>query len=164
MNPRLAVVWLLATAVFAMSTAHAEDKAPGDAVLGKYWFPKKNGKMEIRREKGLYFGKIIAYDKEGALDKYNPDEELRKRPVVGIDMLENFSYDPKKQQWASGTIYDGDSGKTYNATIWFENNDLSKLNARGYVGISLFGRTEVFERVTEKDEKRAEAPAGEGKK
>jgi len=163
MNLRTAVVWLFAAVVFATLPVFAADKAPGDAVLGKYWFPKKNGKMEIRREKGAYFGKIVAYDKEGAVDKYNPDEELRKRPVVGIDMLENFTYDAKKQQWSSGTIYDGDSGKTYNATIWFENNDLSKLNARGYVGISLFGRTEIFERVTEKDEKGAEAPAPSGK-
>ena len=52
-----------------------------------------------------------------------------------------------------GTIYDGDSGKTYNCTLWFENGDTAQLSARGYVGISLFGRTEVFTRVTDKDEK-----------
>jgi uncharacterized protein (DUF2147 family) len=147
----------------AVSNLRAADKAPGDALLGKWWFPKKNGKLEVRRENGVYFGKIVAYDKEGALDKYNPDESLRKRPVVGIDMLQNFKYDPAKKQWAEGTIYDGDSGKTYNCTLWFENGDTSQLNARGYVGISLFGRTEIFARVTEQDEKAGSAPGTAGK-
>ena len=48
-----------------MSNLRAADKAPGDALLGKWWFPKKNGKLEVRRENGVYFGKIVAYDKEG---------------------------------------------------------------------------------------------------
>jgi uncharacterized protein (DUF2147 family) len=162
MNLRIAPLVVLATLFMTVLTATAADKAPGDALLGKWWFPKKNGTLEVRSEKGVYFGKIITYDKPGALDKYNPDDTLKKRPVVGIDMLQNFTYDPAKNQWAGGTIYDGDSGKTYNCTLWFENNDTTQLNARGYVGISLFGRTEIFSRVTEKDEKASEAkpPAG----
>jgi uncharacterized protein (DUF2147 family) len=157
MKRRVALLSLFAVAVLAVSSAFAADKAPGDVVLGKWWFPKKNGKLEVRRDKGVYSGKIVAYDKPGALDKYNPDESLRKRPVLGIDMLQDFTYDPAKNQWAGGTIYDGDSGKTYNCTLWFENGDTSQLNARGYVGISLFGRTEIFTRVTAADEEAAEA-------
>ena len=141
----------VAALLLAATVARAEEKAAGDAILGKWWFPKKNGKMEVRREKGVYFGKVVAYDKP-ALDKYNPDPELAKRPFVGIDMLQDFTYDANKKEWSGGTIYDGDSGKTYSCTLWFEGADTAKLNARGYVGISLFGRTEVFDRVTEKDE------------
>lgn len=163
MKRSFSVAVVVAVALLAVSSLRAADKAPGDALLGKWWFPKKNGKLEVRRENGVYFGKIVAYDKEGALDKYNPDESLRKRPVVGIDMLQNFKYDPAKKQWAEGTIYDGDSGKTYNCTLWFENGDASQLNARGYVGISLFGRTEIFARVTEQDEKAGSAPGTAGK-
>ena len=142
----------VAALLLAATVARAEEKAAGDAILGKWWFPKKNGKMEVRREKGVYFGKVVAYDKPGALDKYNPDPELAKRPFVGIDMLQDFTYDANKKEWSGGTIYDGDSGKTYSCTLWFEGADTAKLNARGYVGISLFGRTEVFDRVTAKDE------------
>jgi uncharacterized protein (DUF2147 family) len=109
--------------------------------------------MEVRCEKGIYTGKVIAYDKPGALDKNNPDAELRKRPFVGVEMLQNFTYDAKKKQWSGGTIYDGDSGKTYNCTLWFEDAETDNLNARGYVGISIFGRTEVFTRVTDQEEK-----------
>jgi len=144
---------LVAAVLLAAATVRAEDQPAGDAVLGKWWFPKKNGKMEVRREKGIYTGKVVAYDKPGALDKNNPDPELRKRPFVGVEMLQDFTYDAKKKQWSGGTIYDGDSGKTYNCTLWFDDEDTSQLSARGYVGISLFGRTEVFTRVTDKEDK-----------
>ncbi|HEY1603377.1 MAG TPA: DUF2147 domain-containing protein [Pirellulales bacterium] len=154
---------LVMLVVFAAAPVSAAEPSAADAVLGKWWFPKKNGKMEVRLEKGKYFGKVIEYDKPGALDKYNPDLELRKRPFVGVEMLQDFTYDPKKKEWVGGTIYDGDSGKTYNATLWFENGDTSRLSARGYVGISLFGRTEVFVRVKDTDEI-TKSPSGEGDK
>ena len=153
MNRHVALVVLAALSLTFAAAVRAHDAAPADALLGKWWFPKKNGKMEVRGEKGGYFGRVVAYDKPDALDKNNPDPDLRTRPFVGIDMLRDFTYDGKKKQWSGGTIYDGDSGKSYNCTLWFENGDTSQLNARGYVGISIFGRTEVFVRVTEKDEK-----------
>ncbi len=88
--------------------------------------------------RGKYFGKVIAYDKVGSLDKHNPDPELAKRPFIGVEMLSDFVYNPKKKQWADGTIYDGRQCKTYSCTLWFENNDMNQLYGRGYIGVSLF--------------------------
>lgn len=138
------------------SAAWAAD--PGDAILGKWYFPKKNGKMDISKSGGVYNGKVIEYEKPEQIDDKNPDPALRNRKFVGINMLADFTYDASGEKWANGTIYDGESGKTYKCSLWFENNDTSKLNARGYIGISLFGRTEVFHRVTKADEE-AEAKA-----
>jgi len=104
---------------------------------------------------GIYTGRVIAYDNPDALDKHNPDLALAKRKFVGIEMLSNFKYDPGENQWLDGTIYDGDSGKTYSCTLWFEQGKPNELRARGYIGISLLGRTEVFQRVTDADEKAA---------
>lgn len=158
----LIAVVCMASAVTA--AAAAEDRTACDAVLGKWWFPKQNGQMEIRCDKDVYSGKVIAYEKEGALDKNNPDPALRERPFVGVEMLKDFKYDAKKQQWSSGTIYDGDSGKTYKCTLWFKDGDTSRLNARGYVGISVLGRTEVFTRVTESEEKARDKEKADDKK
>jgi uncharacterized protein (DUF2147 family) len=132
--------------------AMAADKPAGNAVLGKWWFPKKNGQFEIQNTKGIYTGRVIAYDDPEALDKNNPDPKLAKRKFVGIEMLSNFKYDAGKNQWSEGTIYDGDSGKTYSGTLWFEEGKPNELCGRGYIGISLLGRTEVFQRVTADDE------------
>ena len=141
----------------------AADKEPADEVLGKFWFPKKNGKLEVTKKDGIYTGKVIEYDEADALDKNNPDPELAKRKFVGIEMLSNFSYDPKKKQWNGGTIYDGESGKTYKCSLWFEKGDTSVLMGRGYVGVSLFGRNEKFERV-KPDEKKPDAKTDDEKK
>jgi uncharacterized protein (DUF2147 family) len=155
---------LLVVALLVMSglRAMAEERPARDAVLGKWWFPKKNGQFEIKKANGIYSGRVIAYDDPDALDKHNPDPALAKRKFVGIEMLSNFQYDPARNQWSEGTIYDGDSGKTYSCTLWFEKGKPNELRGRGYIGISLLGRTEVFQRVTAADEKAA-APKNNAK-
>jgi len=152
-------VMLLVVALLVMSElrAMAEEKPAGDAtaVLGKWWFPKKNGQFEIKNANGIYSGRVIAYDDPDALDKNNPDPKLAARKFIGIEMLSDFKYDSAKNQWSEGTIYDGDSGKTYKCTLWIEKGKPNELRGRGYIGISLLGRTEVFQRVTADDEKPA---------
>jgi uncharacterized protein (DUF2147 family) len=46
--------------------------------------------------------------------------------------------------WEDGTIYDPENGKTYRCKITLESPN--RLNVRGFVGISLFGRTTVWTR------------------
>jgi uncharacterized protein (DUF2147 family) len=47
-------------------------------------------------------------------------------------------------QWTGGRVYDPNSGNTYRGTITLIDADTLKL--RGYVGITLFGRTEIWKR------------------
>jgi uncharacterized protein (DUF2147 family) len=47
--------------------------------------------------------------------------------------------------WENGEIYDPKSGKTYSCVMKLESAD--KLSIRGYMGISLIGRSEVWTRV-----------------
>ncbi|MBX7167831.1 MAG: DUF2147 domain-containing protein [Pirellulales bacterium] len=138
----------------------ADKKSPGDTLLGKWWFPKKNGRLEIVNKDGVYFGNVIAYYEDPeALDKNNPDESLRKRKFIGIEMLRDFTYDADAQEWSGGTIYDGDSGKTYKSRMWYKDGDPNTLNVRGFIGISILGRTEIFTRVTKEDEAKDAADA-----
>ncbi len=155
MKTRKLVLLVLTLLVIPFLAAIAAEPPAADAVLGKWWFPKKNGQFEITKSDGIYKGTVVAYDDAVALDKNNPDPELAKRKFIGIDMLSNFKYDPGENQWLGGTIYDGDSGKTYKCTMWFEPNKPDELYARGYIGIALLGRTEVFKRVTAADEEAA---------
>ena len=48
-------------------------------------------------------------------------------------------------KWENGTIYDPKSGNTYSCTMELDGPD--KLKVRGYIGISLIGRTDVWTRV-----------------
>ena len=85
-------------------------------------------------------------DKPGDPPRYddlNPDRELRDRPLKGMTIMSGFTYDGDGR-WVGGRIYDPNSGKTYKATIRQVN--ANKLKLRGYIGISLFGRTDTWTR------------------
>ncbi|MBC7867421.1 MAG: DUF2147 domain-containing protein [Gloeobacteraceae cyanobacterium ES-bin-316] len=58
-------------------------------------------------------------------------------------MLKNFIFNGK-DKWVNGKIYDPSSGKTYSCTMKIEG--LNTLEIRGYIGISLFGKTELWTR------------------
>ena len=117
-----------------------------DDILGIWFNEEKDGKVKVYKEDGKYFGKIVWRDDVPGTSPYdvkNPDEELRKRKKVGLIILEDFVYG--KEKWEDGTIYDPKSGKTYSCIIKLE--DDGSLYVRGYVGISLIGRTTYWTRA-----------------
>ncbi len=77
------------------------------------------------------------------MDMNNPDQALQTRPELGLELLKDFTFDGD-DVYEDGTIYDPKSGKTYSCKMTINGNS---LKIRGYVGISLFGRTEVWTRV-----------------
>ena len=83
--------------------------------------------------------------KPSRLDLENPNEELRSRELRGLAILSGFHYEGDGR-WAGGRVYDPNSGNTYKGTITLVDNNTLKL--RGFVGISLFGRTETWTRRT----------------
>ncbi len=50
-------------------------------------------------------------------------------------------------EWDGGEILDPDEGKTYRCKMHVS-DDGSKLDVRGFVGFSLLGRTQVWERAS----------------
>ena len=77
-------------------------------------------------------------------DVHNQDESLRDRPLAGIEFLTGFTYDEQKKAWSSGRIYNARDGKTYKSNMVFKEGE---LKVRGFVGISLFGKTDVWVEV-----------------
>lgn len=88
-------------------------------------------------------------------DVNNPDPNLKGRKLLGAPILWGFKPDNEdKTKWVDGRIYDPDNGKTYDCKLRLEDGE---LHIRGYVGISLFGRTTVWTR----DPGRPAGPHGE---
>jgi len=138
----------IATCVLLCATVTMAGPRP-NSLLGRYWLPQKDGQLEIYLKSDTYFGRVIAYDVAGQLDAKNPDPQQRSRPILGVDLLPEFRFDETTSRWTGGTIYDAKSGKTYKCRLWFEDDDPGVLWARGYIGISILGRTERFERIVE---------------
>lgn len=120
-----------------------------DDILGKWIDPSGEGQIEIYRKGDKYFGKLVwlkePNNEKGKpkTDEKNPTESLRSKPILGLEILKNFKFD--EDVWNDGTIYDPKSGKTYSCKLTMKNVNL--LSIRGYIGVSLIGRTAVFKRV-----------------
>lgn len=111
-----------------------------DNIIGNWLSPKKDSEIQIFKINNKYYGKIVWGKGESTKDIKNPDSKLRSRDLIGLVILSNFEFD--EDEWNNGTIYDPREGKTYSCVITMKNKN--ELNIRGYVGVSLFGRTEVW--------------------
>jgi uncharacterized protein (DUF2147 family) len=120
-----------------------------DAVIGKWINSTGEAHVDITKRGEKYFGKIVwlkePKDEKGNIktDLKNPEASLRSKPILGLEILRNFIFDNGK--WTDGKIYDPKSGKTYSCNMTMKGRDV--LNMRGYVGISLIGRSETWKRV-----------------
>lgn len=119
-------------------------------LLGKWWTPDKKSKIEIYKEGDTYYADIAwmkePREEDGTLkrDENNPDPDKRDRTIRGLTIFKGMKC-TEENTLEDGTLYDPESGKTYSG--WMELKDANTLKVRGYVGISMIGRTEYFERV-----------------
>jgi uncharacterized protein (DUF2147 family) len=86
-------------------------------------------------------------DDQGApkSDANNPEAALQKRPIIGLPLLVNFSAGTQADVWNDGTIYNPEDGEIYSCTLTLL--DGNTLEVHGYVGLPLFGRTQIWTRV-----------------
>jgi uncharacterized protein (DUF2147 family) len=137
--------------IFFNVTLLAQDQST--KIVG-IWEPS-SGKARVKIDQidDKFYGRIVwlrePNDESGNAkkDKNNPDEALRVKPLLGYRMLRDFTF-VEKNTWDNGTIYDPESGSTYSCTITM--TDDNTLEVRGYIGVSLFGRTDVWKRLTVK--------------
>ena len=120
-------------------------------IEGRWLSGDGDGWIEITLEGDSLVGRIAGSpnDEPGDAPRYdelNPDPTLRGRPLKGLMIMSGFIYD-SDGRWVDGRIYDPNSGNTYKGTI--RQVDANTLKLRGYVGISLFGRTETWTRDDE---------------
>ncbi|MES2276407.1 MAG: DUF2147 domain-containing protein [Bacteroidota bacterium] len=139
----------LSFALLAVFCFNIAAKAQTDPIEGLWYNAEKTGKVEIKKDASGHFnGKVVwlkepLKDGKPKLDEMNTDEKLRSRPRLGLPVLNGFVKDGDKK-YTDGTIYDPLNGKTYSCKMTYKGKS---LDIRGYIGISLFGRTTTWTRV-----------------
>ena len=146
---------LAAFAALLLTTAAAGAAGPDD-ILGPWYNQEKDAQIEIVKCGEAYCGKILWLkepnypegSKDGApgtpkLDHHNPDPAHRKAPVLGLVIVNGMRYDGEGK-WSGGTVYDPKNGKTYKGKMTLVSP--TQLDLRGYIGISLIGRTASWTR------------------
>lgn len=116
--------------------------------IERLWYnQEKTAKIQVfKATDGKFYGKIVwlkePNNEQGKpkTDVNNPKKERQNDPVLGMQLLKGFVKDGDKE-YTDGTIYDPKNGKTYSCKI---NHKGNTLDVRGYVGISLLGRTTVW--------------------
>jgi uncharacterized protein (DUF2147 family) len=130
---------------------------------------EKSGQAEswfkISERNGVYVGNIVKMfpkpgdDENWVCDKCEGDE--RGKPVLGLALIKNMQRNGLSYE--NGTIMDPRDGKVYRALMRLS-PDGQKLEVRGYLGISLFGRSQVWNRLPDNALKPPAAAKGAAKK
>jgi uncharacterized protein (DUF2147 family) len=141
MRTLINVVALFILAWPVASTADVSD------VNGTWLSGDGDGLIAVRVEGTRLSAKILGsrsnQEDRPTTDVHNPDPMLRNRPLIGLELFEGFRNEGDGE-WSGGTIYDPNNGKTYSCKLKLIGPDT--LNVRGFIGISLIGRSETWKR------------------
>lgn len=142
--------FILCLVIFQLSAVAINAQEFADDIIG-VWLTngKEPAKIQIYKSRDKFYGRIIWLqnpEKDGKprVDEHNPDEGKRSQQILGLAILNGFKFDKEDKEYSGGKIYDPESGKTYNCQLSLRSR--KTLKVRGYVGWSLFGRTELWTR------------------
>jgi uncharacterized protein (DUF2147 family) len=140
MRPTLSLTASLAT-IFLSATSFAASPA---SILGD-WKTNTGSIVRIRPCDSAVCLTIVKLSPTSpeTTDQKNPAPRLRNRPLCNLVIGNNFAQ-PDSTQLINGKLYVPKSGHTYEGTITAAGD---ALHLHGYIGISLFGRTETWHRV-----------------
>jgi uncharacterized protein (DUF2147 family) len=121
--------------------------ADSSSVIGLW--KNEDASFELYEENGKLNAKIVSLvepltpDGKEKTDIHNPDANKHSRPIIGMVFMTGFT-PAGSGKWDNGTIYDPKSGNTYSCNMELEG--ANTLKVRGYIGISLIGRTQIWKR------------------
>ena len=100
--------------------------------------------VEIKEIDGEYFGivrelLVPATHEDSLCGKCSG--ERRGQRIIGLEILRHMR--PDGTEWSGGEILDPENGKTYRAKMKLIDGG-AKLVVRGYIGVSLFGRSQTW--------------------
>ena len=118
-----------------LTAAFAQD------VVGKWKLDDGSAIVEVYKQGNVYNGKIVWLqeptepDGTPAVESKNPDVKLRKRQLIGLNMLSGLT--KNGTDYTGGSIYDPGNGKTYNCSMKVEGDVLhvrGSLDKKGLIG------------------------------
>ncbi len=135
------------SALLVLLTGTALTASANESVYGYWVVPGGDAVVEVTRSDVDSRIRLVALLDPNTQDSANPDASLRGRPLKGVVIGAGFDGPP--DQLGGGWIYDPDSGRTYKAELSLR-HDLgdSFLQVRGYLGLKLLGRTQVWRRLS----------------
>ena len=109
---------------------------------------KPEGLIRIFESNGMYYGRI---------EPSSPSDDRNARctkctgarhnqPIIGLLIIRHLK--PQNGEYVDGDILDPNTGRVYGCTVRLTNGG-RELTMRGFLGISLFGRSQTWRRVSD---------------
>ena len=148
---RALTTFLTAGFLTAVVLMPAPAKASDESPVGYWKTIHDDGKtvksiVQIYKQGDEFKGKIVKL--------INPDEpnplckeckgKLHNTPITGMVFLWGMKQDD--DEWSGGRILDPENGEDYGCNMELKDGG-KKLKVRGFVGLSLFGRTQIWLRT-----------------
>ena len=146
MNMKQLLVFLYAMVSLSISAQNNPDD-----ILGKWVNEDATVRIEIFKTNHTYNSKIIwlASPNNGngelKLDKNNPDNTLRNKPILGLVIINGLEFSTNNSMWINGKIYIPEKGKTANCNIKLSNKNEFSIS----VSKSIFSTTKKWQRYDE---------------
>jgi uncharacterized protein (DUF2147 family) len=101
--------------------------------------------VRIYLQDGKYFGRIEQSFTPGAESRVCSvcTDERKNQPIIGLLIIRNVSL--RDGEYGGGDILDPDTGSVYHCKFRLENGGAA-LVVRGYIGFSLLGRSQTWQR------------------
>jgi uncharacterized protein (DUF2147 family) len=142
----------LAYIALALLATMGAARAADDSSAAGWWQPidgktgEPLGLIRIYEDHGLFFGRIEPSSPSDDRSRRctRCTDERRDQPIIGLVLIRNMR--PQGDEYVGGDILDPDTGWIYGCKFRVI-DDGRKLMMRGYFGISLFGRSQIWKRV-----------------
>src|ERR1700690_775541 len=149
---RIASLAMLSVALHAApasATAPASTTEPASPIGLWKTIDDKTGSpraiVRIYEQDGKLFGRIEHSFTPGAENRVCEQctDERKNQPIIGLIIIRNIQ--SKDGEYAGGDILDPDTGTIYRCKFHLDQNG-AHLIVRGYIGISLLGRSQTWQR------------------
>jgi uncharacterized protein (DUF2147 family) len=109
---------------------------------------KPRALVRITERNGMLYGTVAAVLDPIYADKHCVDcaGDRAGKPVVGLEIIRDLK--PDGARWDGGTILNPEDGSVYHCRIHV-GPDGETLIVRGFIGISMMGRSQMWQRMPE---------------
>ena len=136
--------------LFTFITITSLAQTTPDVILGKWITTSGNCIVEVYKQNQEFKAKILWFKAtkkpmDDWTDEKNSNIALRKRKLLGMDVVRGLRYNSDEKQWVDGMIYDATTGKEWNSIVWLTKDNLLKV--KGYWLFRFLSETKTFKRV-----------------
>ncbi len=136
--------------LFTFITTISLAQTTPDVILGKWITTSGNCIVEVYKQNQEFKAKVLWFKAtkkpmDDWTDEKNSNIALRKRKLLGMDVVRGLRYNSDEKQWVDGMIYDATTGKEWNSIVWLTKDNLLKV--KGYWLFRFLSETKTFKRV-----------------